>query len=316
MIALPLLATIGAWVVYSKILDVLMNRCSTANTIVSQIRKEGNMTLMKTLIGDLPAIKRPRSSLSDDDSLFSDFDSRLWGSSDDANVSRNTDVRMLGKKMILCVDENGGICLRTNQMLDDTSTLRSLITQSKLRRRQLQIISDPFEFYIWLQQLTDSRIIDLPKLSHQQQQPPNVSGTYKFCFRDYWNFEESRALTKRLGSIRLLKLRAQQRKPPEFVINEEDGSCTLTDFHVINGVVPMAITWEGKLDTNSGIISWSRTFIRKGWEWWTFTMDRPPMAEKYRQQPWKVSLPASCTNGDVLIFERHGVGRLVYARQD
>jgi hypothetical protein len=166
-----------------------------------------------------------------------------------------------------------------------------------------QMVYEPFQYHLWMCSLKDH----VPA-----KQSLNISGTYWYAFRDYWNFEEAGALEIRWGSIKLLKLRGQRGRPSRLVVND-NRECTLTDFYVINGIVPMYIQWEGELN-HDDTITWTRTLIRKGWKLWGKTIDRPPIAEKYRKQPWKLSLPCNDETGDVLILERKGIGRLAYAK--
>jgi hypothetical protein len=316
MLAPMIVGGIGTfWIVYSKIIEELMKPCSLANTILSQIRMEGNMTLAISLIDQLPRMRRKSSK-----NLPSEYSVRLWGSTETVNTNFSTaNTRMVGRNMIVCMDENGGCNIFSNQKVENTTntTIMSLVQSKRLKGG---MICEPYGFYTWMRQLDESHTVDLSLLLQQQQQKQlqrkqkqqlNVSGTYRYVFRDYWNFEESLTLAKRLGSIRILKLRGQKGKPTELILHR-NGSCTLTDFYVVNNFVPMTITWEGRLI--NGTISWYRTFIRKGWKWWGMTIDRPYMAERNRQQPWKVSLPLGSKNGGVLILERKCIGRLVFVR--
>ena len=52
-----------------------------------------------------------------------------------------------------------------------------------------------------------------------------------------------------------------------------------------------------------------------GWSRFGKHEDRPPEAEKLRQQPWSIKLPKGASSDDILCLDRRGKGQLVFARE-
>jgi hypothetical protein len=253
---------LGVWAAYSQVLQaVVVGSISRRIAIISQTRPEGNTTVLHTLANDLPVTEKDISAA---------FPVYVWGSCSNNVPRQNSEgeliTRKLGKNMILCTHNNeDGVDIYARQYnVHHVASLRELIASN----RKGQIIAEPFQFHLWTCALKE-------RVSAKHS--PKISGTYWYAFRDYWNFEEAGALEIRWGSMKLLKLRSQRGRPSRLVVND-NRACTLTDFYVINGIVPMYIQWEGEL--NDETITWTRTSIRKGWKQWGKTIDRPPLAEK------------------------------------
>jgi hypothetical protein len=303
MMIQPLLQFVGgisAWVFYSQLVKLSVVPTARRTTIISQTRPEGNRTLLKILMNDIV-------SLQDDDVLLSDYRFHIWGLGSDRRPSARYGhkeeivVKKLGKNMVLCTNrQRSTIDIYANQELQQNTTLRELVSST----RKQNLVTDPFQFALWMQVL--KKRVNLKPSS-------NISGSYCLAFRDYWNFEEAYGLETRRGSMKLLNLRAQRGRPSLLQV-ANNGNCTLTDFYVIHGIVPMRIQWEGQLRRDTMV--WTRTFIRKGWDLAGTTIDRPPLAEMFRKQPWKIKLPQQDQEGDLLILEREGIGHLVFARDN
>jgi hypothetical protein len=289
---------LGAWMLYSHAVQISVEPASKCNAIIAQTRvpEGGNITLMAQMAASLPVKKH-----SDDDRVFS---THIWspsGHPQKGNVELEAESvdKVLGKHMILRQD---GSVLSDRKIPQDS--LRALVGS----KRKGKLVTEPFEFRTWMEALTRS----VPLIATKEH--TNISGLYSFSFRDYWNFEEAASLEVMHGSIRALKLRGQRKRPTELII-EEDGNCTMTDYYVIKGVIPLFIQWKGTL--LDATISWTHTKLQKGWKhgWWGITLDRPPMAEMLRKQPWTVSLPIDDDSGELLVLERTGSGRLVFAKE-
>eukprot|EP00545_Synedropsis_sp_CCMP1620_P001054 CAMPEP_0119003740 /NCGR_PEP_ID=MMETSP1176-20130426/740_1 /TAXON_ID=265551 /ORGANISM="Synedropsis recta cf, Strain CCMP1620" /LENGTH=294 /DNA_ID=CAMNT_0006955365 /DNA_START=113 /DNA_END=997 /DNA_ORIENTATION=+ len=288
--------------IYSHVIKLAVQPAARCNAIISQTRPEGgNTTLMTQWAETLPSRRESSSS--------NDYFTHVWGpsgallvgqnKSDSSTSSTSSSEKLLGKHMVL--REDGSIF--ADRAIPQDS-LRTLVGS----KRKGAIVKEAFQFRTWMEAL--SRSVPLTN----EQQHHKISGKYEFYFRDYWNFEEAFSLEVMRGSIQALKLRGQRKRPTELIIDEKTGNCTMTDYYVFNGVIPMYIRWKGSLERDT--ITWTHTMLHKGWKrWWGTTVDRPPMAEKFRQQPWIVRLPADDdSSGDLIVLERTGSGRLVFAR--
>lgn len=297
---------LGSWIVYSRFVKIAVAPAARCNAIISQTRSDANATLMAQLAGPLPS-RRPF--------LTDSYDACIWRPSEaaiqrnpycsklrDETVTSGTDgavEKLLGTHMIL----RGDGSIFADKPIPQVS-LRNLIGS----KHKGKIVKEPFQFRTWMEALARSKPVTTAKQSRK------ISGKYSYSFRDYWNFEECCSLEAMRGSINILKLRGQRNRPTELIIDEGTGACTLTDYYVYKAVIPMYIQWKGTL--RNGTITWNHTMLHKGWKRWLWgrTVDRPPMSEKFRQQPWIVSLPTDDTTGDLIVLNRVGIGRLLFAR--
>lgn len=296
---------LGAWMLYSHGVKLAVEPASICNTIIAETRapEGGNVTLMNQLAVSLPINKHDP-----DNHIFS---THIWSpptqgfssperhhpQENKVSSKANSFGKKMGKHMILRRDGS----VFSDQKIPKES-LRTLVGS----KHKGKLVKEPFQFRTWLEALTRSVPLSDTK------QHTNMSGVYSFSFRDYWNFEEAASLALMRGSIRALKLREQRKRPTQLVI-EEDGNCTMTDYYVINGVIPLWIEWKGYLHDNT--ITWTRTKLQKGWKrGWGTTLDRPAISERMRKQPWIVSVPVDDDSGELLILERAGSGRLVFAK--
>jgi len=283
--ALRFAGGLGTWMLYSRIVKMAVQPAARSNAIVSQTRLEGNATIMQQLAESIPSTQINASK----------YDTLVWGTND---ACSGGNVKKLGKYLILDSSDDNSLSIFASCKIPQES-LRTLIGS----KRRGKIVADPFQFRIWMEALADSVPIK-PTF--------NLLGKYSFSFRDYWNFEEANGVERASGSVSRLKFRSSKTHPTDELMVHENGNCALTAHFFIHGVVPLSIQWEGKV--NKDTITWSRSMIRKGWKRLGKTIDRPPVAEKLRQQPWVVRMPSQDDSGDVLVLERKGIGRLAFAR--
>lgn len=276
---------LGTWMLYSQIVKVAVQPAARNNAIVSQTRLEGNATIMQQLAEPIPSRQIDASI----------YDTLVWGTHD---VCSGSNVKKLGKYLILDFSpDDDSLSIFASCKIPEES-LRTLVGS----KRKGRDVTNPFHFRVWMEALADNVPI---------KQTFNLLGKYCYSFRDYWNFEEAGGMERSYGSIRMLKLRSNRNRPSELIVHET-GNCTLTDYCFIYCIVPMYIQWEGQ--ANDDTIMWSRTMMRKGWKRLGRTIDRPPMAEKFRQEPWLVRMPSQDESGDLIVLERKGIGRLAFAR--
>lgn len=281
--ALPCL--LGAWMLYSRMLREAVEPVSRQNAIISQTRPEGNVTLLHELVEQLP----------DAEDSTSDFDILVWG--EPCNRS-NGEVKELGSELIVARDSPGKASIFANKVIPQEVSLRQLVKSKGME----VMITDPFQFRVWMEAMLRTT-----------KPSVGMSGRYRYSFRDYWNFEESRALEIARGSIRMLELRMRQ--VGELTIND-DGSCRHLSRYWINALVPMDIQWHGHLEEDT--IVWDRTVMYKGWSFLKKMIDRPTLPEKFRRDPWIVRVPLGEEHdkaSDILVLERQGHGRLVYVKE-
>jgi hypothetical protein len=136
----------------------------------------------------------------------------------------------------------------------------------------------------------------------------NIRGAYSFCFRDYVNYEELNILLGQRWCIERFLLRTT-RSGQVFVDKNE---CKLYEQGCVLGFIPFKVEWLGSIEGDQ--INWTNTSVRLGFGKVGKTMANP-LAEKLRQQPWIMYVPEDDPSGDVAVFHRVGVGRLVYARE-
>lgn len=167
----------------------------------------------------------------------------------------------------------------------------------------------------------------------------DLEGTsWRFCFRDYINEEELLVMAGRRGAFTLVRRLGAGRltlgTTPRL---GADVSATLREELALLGVVPVQIEWRGRLvsvpeagsaqsarDAQSGPLElrWEDTSLRLGWPRFGRTVERPPAAERLRQQPWEVrgflgrptTGEAGTANTATLALCRRGIGTLAYTK--
>ncbi|KAJ1457600.1 hypothetical protein M885DRAFT_496621 [Pelagophyceae sp. CCMP2097] len=131
--------------------------------------------------------------------------------------------------------------------------------------------------------------------------------SYHFVFRDYVNAEELSSMMQCRGSALLLLFRLAE--DTELTVHE--SGCSLQDTFLLFGLLPIRIRWEGV--ERNGQIDWTSTSARIGWRRCGKTVLSPKAAEKLRHEPWRFQM---ANGGRNIIFERVGVGNLVFAADD
>ena len=272
---------LGTWMFYSRMLREAMEPVSRQNTIISQTRPEGNFTLMLELAHELPDVED-----------MSDFDVHIWGD----KVNERSIVKQIGSDMIFVRDQDGKSGIYANREITQDKSLRQLVKSNGPNK----IVVDTLQFRLWIETMLRTT-----------EPSRSLSGKFHYSFRDYWNFEESWTLEVTRGSIRMLALR--NRRAGELVIRE-DGTCILNEFHWMYGIVPLRLQWDGHM--NGNVITWDKTLFHKGWSFLGRTIDRPPLAEKFRQEPWIILVPLDEDDSDdLIVIERQGLGRHVWAKE-
>jgi hypothetical protein len=154
-----------------------------------------------------------------------------------------------------------------------------------------------------------NRCVPLEDLDGKEDRP-DVKGTYLFCHRDFANHEELMSMMWKRGGIELLLMKQCDRG---LLVIDEDLRCAHTQDTKLLNIIPLLITWEGKLE--DGSIRWHTSSLTLGWESFGRHFDRPPAAEKLRKDPWHVSTPGGDPTGDILSCEREGKGKLLFAKR-
>ena len=112
-------------------------------------------------------------------------------------------------------------------------------------------------------------------------------GTYKWCFRDYVTQEEFFGMLACRSCLEKILFFPQQ--VGQITVNN-DGSCTLDERSLLFGFVPLQILWHGRI-SHQGAIVWQSSSVRLGWRNFGKTFDKPPAAERLRQDKWYVRYP-------------------------
>jgi hypothetical protein len=155
-------------------------------------------------------------------------------------------------------------------------------------------------------------------------------GSYRFCYRDYVNHEETLGLLCQRWSIERFLFRparaaelvvcttaaAAAAAPNNGSASNLEQTCSLRERGVMLGFLPVSITWEGRVttvstsqsdigdsddagcsssETSAIAIEWDTTQLRMGWKMIGTTIDRPPAAEKLRVDPWQIKLPPAAS---------------------
>ena len=227
-------------------------------------------------------------------------------------------------------------------------TLRDLVKQ---KTKYLTIESNMFDRADWNYNINQCQDCTSPSRTTTIDNII-VDGSYRFCYRDYVNHEETFGLLcQRWTLIRFLFRPALA---GELVIsttttsNSNKGDsperlCSLNEKGLMFGFIPTRIRWDGQItkshlsdydntttNTSSSSnskdlvasIEWDRTEMRIGWKRFGTTIDRPTVAEKLRVDPWRIKLPSddgddvsdNFSSGDILCLLREGKGHLIFAR--
>lgn len=274
---------IGAWILYSKRVQKAVKTVARHCTIIAQTRPEGDGSLLVELAQGLPQ----------SGGTVSDFDILIWGD----KVSNAIEIKGLGSDLIVVRDNENNTGIFSKTEIPKDKSLRELVRNNG---KGQQFVTDPFQFQVW----TEAMLRTTKPL-----QPP--TGTYWYSFRDYYNFEETHDLAVARGSIKMLHVR--RHRVGELTI-DEDGSCSHIERYWLYGLVPFSTNREGHLQGN--VITWTRSFWYKGWPFLGKLIDRPPISEKMRKEPWIVRVPLDEQNkDDILVLERQDHGRLVYVKE-
>jgi len=147
-----------------------------------------------------------------------------------------------------------------------------------------------------------------------------VEGDWYFCFRDYINEEELSAMASSRGAFTPLRLRGTTRLSVKRSGSENSNmQALLVDTFELLGVVPVRITWLGKLvcfGNNSSELQWDDTEMFIGWDGLGRTVKRPAPAERLRQQPWELraQLNTDSKSNRILSLYRKSGGTLAYRK--
>lgn len=151
-----------------------------------------------------------------------------------------------------------------------------------------------------------------PGSSSVRLAPSSLGRSYRFAFRDYINFEELSAMMARRGGFTLLGSSADGQ-----LSIGEGRECALVDRFRLLYFLPITIEWEGALSAEADRIDWTNTRARLGWQRLGKTFERPPTAERLRQNPWLVrgSVAGGGDECGMVVLENRGMGRLVYTEE-
>ncbi len=161
----------------------------------------------------------------------------------------------------------------------------------------------------------DLRLAWLDAFRNLKEGAVRLDGTYRgrdyrFAYRDYVNSEDQLVMFARRGGMTALLIR-----PVTFgrLTIGEGGACENVENMRFLGIVPLTIRWDGALNDEGDTIHWASSQARIGWRWLGRTISQPPAAERLRQNPWLIRHAEGSEREHLLVLERRGVGRLVYA---
>mmetsp|Transcript_60345 Transcript_60345/g.111952 ORF Transcript_60345/g.111952 Transcript_60345/m.111952 type:complete len:316 (+) Transcript_60345:43-990(+) len=205
--------------------------------------------------------------------------------------------------------EDGSFCIHAKSPVDEPVDLRELLDILP----SSGIVQDITRRQLWHAAIDENDEVD--KLE-------DLAGDWEFCFRDYVNSEELAGLVAASGAFSPISLAGRSKL---FVANAPDDktaaiAATLRDTLMLFGVVPLKIQWSGSLtaspSSNGGsvaVIDWASSEAEVGWPWLGRKIDRPPAAEKLRQEPWEVTaLKRPRGSPEVMVLSRRNVGKLAF----
>jgi len=205
---------------------------------------------------------------------------------------------------------DGSYCIQAKTPLDGSNDLPSLLQ----RLPPSGIVQDILQRQLWHEAIDVET--DLEDVA-------DLAGDWEFCYRDYVNSEELAGLVAATGAFSPISLAGFSKlsvdeqpasKPGEL---QKPVPATLRDTLMLFRVVPLKIQWSGTLSPKSGssraVIDWETSEAEVGWSWLSRKIDRPPAAEKLRQEPWEITAlrkPEGCPK--VVVLYRRNVGKLAF----
>ena len=139
-------------------------------------------------------------------------------------------------------------------------------------------------------------------------------GKYRFCFRDYWNYEEEWLFQcQRWGIFQRLLVQPKARTLFEVKFNDTTKMTTIRlveRSRLLCGLIPLRMLWTGTL-RNAAILDWDYSEMRLGFKWLCKVIPRPAPSEKLRKAPWELCGGTK----DWFVVERQGYGRLTFAKE-
>ena len=184
-------------------------------------------------------------------------------------------------------------------------SLRELVAE---KTTMIEIEEDVFKRMNWSDEMNEC--VPLKDLDGKDD-CPDIKGNYVFCHRDYVNHEELMGMMWKRGGIEGLLMKPSR---AGVIVVDKDSKCVLTEKSKLFRVVPILITWEGKLEDES--INWYTSSMMLGWEGFGKFFDKPAVSEKLRKAPWHISTPKDDATGDILCLNREDKGQLVFAKEE
>ena len=241
----------------------------------------------------IPSIARrfSRASITDIRRSFVQIAGDVW-------EGKRGSVRMKGDKAFQYSADGKKVTMYGRQEPTNLS-LRELVAE---KTTMMEIEEDIFKRMNWQNKIEECTLI-------KDQKDAKVEGSFSFCYRDYVNHEELMGMMWTRGGIEGFLF-----KPScaDVLTVDKDAKCTLKASSKLFRIIPISITWEGKLE--EGTINWTTTSLTMGWESFGKFFDKPAAAEKLRKDPWIISTLKD--ERDILCFDREGKGNLVFARPE
>jgi len=217
--------------------------------------------------------------------------------------SRKGSIRVKGDVAIQYSKDGEKWALHGRKQATNVS-LRELVAE---KSTMMEIEEDVFKRMNWSEEINSC--VPVKDLDGKEENP-RIEGSYSFCHRDYVNHEELMGMMWSRGGIESFLFKPSR---ADVITVDKDSKCVLSAKSKLLRVVPISITWEGKLE--SGTINWYSTSLTLGWESFGKYFDKPPAAEKLRKDPWHVAIPKDDSTGEILCFDREGKGHLVFAQE-
>ncbi len=214
--------------------------------------------------------------------------------------SRKASIRMKGDTAFQYSADGKKVAMYGRKEPTNLS-LRELVSE---KSAMMEIEEDVFKRMNWAKEIAECVPI-------KDQKDSNVEGQFSFCYRDYVNHEELMGMMWKRGGIEGFLF-----KPScaDVLTVDKDNKCTLKASSKLFRLIPISITWEGKLE--EGVINWTTTSMVMGWESFGKFFDKPAAAEKLRKDPWLISTLKDDSTRDILCFDRQDKGNLVFAKPE
>jgi len=309
-----ILGGLGTWVLYSQWLKLAVQPSVRIRAILSQTRDDGNITQLLALAAHLPTsqdtlefyqtpVWESRRSLSE----MAPVTNTTTTTTTTTIKTKNTTTilpRKIGTHMILMGNSNE-VSLWASCKVPKES-LETLVKSSTPNGKT--VLTEPFWIRVWMQAIDDT----VPAST------PPTPGTYILRFRDYSDDDDNfvPSFERKYGSIRIFtSLRPNSHRPTKLILSES-GHCTLTDHYIRWGVIPFKVEWRGHWVAPDVLVWTSHTKSRGIRRQLDLRMNQ------LRQDPWYIRVPKQTKaskrremDPTVIVLERKGIGRLVFAKE-